>query len=351
MLIAVIMAGGTGKRFWPLSRQENPKQFLKISSDLSMIQVTAKRLEKAVKAENIFVVTAASQAHLVQEHLPCLPKENIIVEPEGMNTAPAIALSAYYIARKYKSTDKMFVLPADQEIIDVDNFLETLIPAEKAAEDNNLVTFGITPHYPATGYGYIEAGKAIDNGHEILNFKEKPDLETAEFFINSGNYYWNSGMFMWELGVIKRAYEEYLPKIVKLFKNIEIKWDKEGLSADISELYAKMPRIPVDIGILEQADRRVVIPVDYDWSDVGGWKALYDMSAKDEFGNVLKCEAEILDSSSCYVHSNKLVSLIGVNNLIVVDTDDVLLIADTTSSERVKEIVTVLEANKKHHYL
>ena len=351
MIVAVIMAGGAGKRFWPLSRQSKPKQFLSVTSEMSMIQLTVDRLLGKISFENIYVVTAQSQCHLVEEHLPDLPKENIIAEPEGMNTAPAVALSALFLARKYKPEDKMFILAADHVISNVEKFIESLLPAEKASDENNLVTFGIKPAYPATGYGYIEGGTNTENGIMVNSFKEKPDIETAEHFLKSGNYYWNSGMFMWRIGIILEAYKEYLPKINTLLADISMKWDEYGVATDISKIYSKMPRIPIDVGIMEQAEKRIVIPVDYGWSDIGGWKALHEISDKDENGNVIKKERQIIDSNNCYVYTDKFVALIGVKDLVVVDTPDVLMITEQDSSERVKEVVTSLEKSNSDKYL
>jgi mannose-1-phosphate guanylyltransferase len=351
MIIPVIMAGGAGKRFWPLSRQSMPKQFLSITSELSMIQMTVERMLSKVDIENIYIVTAASQKALVQEHLPKLPEENIILEPQGMNTAPAIALSAIYLSRKHNPEDKMLVLAADHVIQDVPGFLDTLDPAEKASEDNSLVTFGIKPSFPSTGYGYIESGDKLKYGETVQSFKEKPDEETAKEFYNSGNYYWNSGMFMWKLDTILTAFKDYLPKVKTLLENISDKWDTQGTSADIFEDYSKMPRIPIDIGIMEQAEKRVVIPVDYGWSDVGGWKALAEITPSDKNGNYTKNDAEIINSKNCYAYSDKLIAMIDVNNLVVVDTPDVILIANKDSSEKVKDIVTSLEEKNKIQYL
>ena len=351
MLIAVIMAGGSGKRFWPLSRQSNPKQFLRITSEMSMIQMTVDRLLGKIKLENIYIVTADSQKKLVKKHLPDLPIENIILEPQGMNTAPAIALSAAYLARKYKADDKIIVLAADHVIADVQGFIDSFEPAKKAAEDNNLVTFGIKPSYPATGYGYIEAGDKLEYGEQVKSFKEKPDVKTAEKFLKSGNYYWNSGMFMWKIGTILSAYRSYLPKVDKLISKINHKWDKAGIRANISDLYSKMPKIPVDIGIMEQAEKRAVVSVDYGWNDVGSWKALADITQTDSNGNYSKNETEMLDSKNCFVFSEKFTALLGLENIVVVDTPDVLLVADKEKSEQVKDMVTALENQKKNQYL
>ncbi|MCF7793526.1 MAG: mannose-1-phosphate guanylyltransferase [Candidatus Cloacimonetes bacterium] len=351
-MIALIMAGGVGTRFWPLSRESNPKQFLNILSDRSMIQMTVDRLTSKIKMEDIFIVTAASQVELTKQHLPELPEENIIIEPFGMNTAPCIALSASYLARKHKKTESMIVLPADHLIALKDDFLASLQIGEESANLDNLVTFGIKPNYPATGYGYIEAGKKIDEQRFFVKqFKEKPDMETAQQFLEAGNFFWNSGMFMWKIETILQAYNDYLPKVNSILKEVNAKWDKVGLSADFSEEYKKMPKIPVDIGIMEQAEKRVVIPVDYGWSDVGSWKALYDISQKDENENVLKSDSEIIESKNNYVNSAKFVSLIGVENLVVVESEDALLIADKDKSEDVKKIVEKLKNNKKKKLL
>ncbi len=351
-MIALIMAGGVGTRFWPLSRESNPKQFLKIIYDKSMLQMTVERLLPKIKMGDIYIVTAQSQVELTKKHLPQLPAENIIIEPFGMNTAPCIAISAQYLARKYDKNEKMIVLPADHLIALKDDFLASLNVGKDSAELDNLVTFGIKPDYPSTGYGYIEAGREIEKGmFNVKQFKEKPDLKTAETFLDAGNFFWNSGMFMWKIETILKAYQDHLPKVTEVLKKIETKWNLEGLSADISYEYTEMPKLPVDIGIMEKAEKRVVIPVDYGWSDVGSWKALYDISQKDENNNVLKCKSEIIESKNNYVNSDKFVALIGVENLVVIDSGDALLIASKDRSEDVKKIVEKLKKDGKEELL
>ncbi len=351
-MIALIMAGGVGTRFWPLSRESNPKQFLKIVSDKSMIQMTVERLLNKNEIEDIFIVTAKSQVEVIGKHIPELPKENIIIEPFGMNTAPCIALSALYLSRKYDKKETMIVLPADHLIEDEKAFLQSLETGLKSAEDEYLVTFGIKPDYPATGYGYVEAKKEIcENVFSVKQFKEKPDIITAESFLKAGNFFWNSGMFMWKIETIFKAFQNHLPEVASLLNRISIKWDATGTCADISEEYEKMPKLPIDIGIMEKAKKRVVIPVDYGWSDVGSWKALYDVSQKDENKNVLNCENEIIDSKNNYVNSDKFVALIGVENLIIVDTKDALLISRKADSEQVKKIVNKLKDEERNELL
>jgi mannose-1-phosphate guanylyltransferase len=340
-MIGLIMAGGSGKRFWPLSRQQFPKQFLKITSDISMIEMTFNRLLKKIKKNDIFVVTSKDQVRLINENIPSISDENVIIEPVGMNTAPAVALSMKYLAERYNEV--VFVGGADYNIRDLTGFIDSLEPAEKASLQGNFVTFGVKPEYPATGYGYVEAGNRVDFGFKVKNFKEKPDEATAAAFLKAGNYYWNSGMFMWKLDTILEAYSKYLPKVYSLIEDIGNIWRAKGYGADIAELYSKMPKIPIDTGIMEQVENRIVIPVDYGWSDVGSWKSLYEISEKDSSGNVLKCDSFNIDSSCNYVNSVKYVALLGVKNLVVVDTKDVLLIADMDKSEKVKDIVAVLE--------
>ncbi|KQC03743.1 MAG: mannose-1-phosphate guanylyltransferase [Candidatus Cloacimonas sp. SDB] len=343
-MIALIMAGGVGTRFWPLSRESRPKQFLNILADKSMIRLTVDRLLAKIKIEDIYVVTAASQVELTSKALPELPAENIIIEPFGRNTAPCIALSCLYLLKKYDKNETMIVLPADHLIEKEEVFLAMLTSANDYALKGDLVTFGIEPRYPATGYGYIEAGKKITSEvYEVVKFKEKPDLATAEKFLEAGNFFWNSGMFMWKLSTILQAFEKYLPEIIAVLASISVKWDSLGIEADISEIYAKMPRLPIDIGVMEKAEKRTVLKVDLGWSDVGSWKALYEISEKDDAGNVIRNHHVTIDSLNNYVHSSKSITLIGVENLVVVDTEDALLIASRERAEEVKEIVEQLK--------
>lgn len=351
-MIALIMAGGVGTRFWPMSRKANPKQFLNIVGAKSMIRLTAERLSSKIDFKDIFVVTAASQADLTRKHLPELPEENIIIEPFGMNTAPCIALSAFYLNRKYDANEKILVLPADHLIAKTDEFLHKLDLAETAAGEDNLVTFGIEPDYPATGYGYIEGGNLQNEGiFNVKQFKEKPDLATAQQFLEKGNFYWNSGMFMWKISTIMDAYKNFLPKVSNVMHEINKIWDDLGLQADISEAYGKMPKIPVDIGIMEQAEKRSVIPVNIGWSDVGSWKALYDVSVKDANKTVIPKNNIQIESSNNYINSDKFVALIGVENLVVVETKDAILIANKDRSETVKNVVNKLDELGKEELL
>jgi mannose-1-phosphate guanylyltransferase len=345
-MIALIMAGGIGTRFWPLSRESKPKQFLNIISSRSMIQMTVDRLLKKINIEDIYVVTSVDQAPLVREQLPDMPWGNVIIEPFGRNTAPCIGLSAIYLNEKYDPNETMIVLPADHLIKNEDEFLNKIELAEQASNLGYHVTFGIKPHYPATGYGYIESeGEFQDGMFHVKQFKEKPDFDTAQQFLEAGNYYWNSGMFVWKISTILNSYRVLLPAINNQLEAIKTIWYTKGFESNISDPYQNMPKIPVDIGIMEQTNKRIVIPVDLGWSDVGGWKSLYDISSKDEKGNVLGENIEAIDAKNCLVKSDKFVALIGVENLIVVDTDDALLITTSDKSEKVKDIYSSLLNN------
>jgi len=347
-MIAVIMAGGSGTRFWPQSRMAKPKQFLEVVGEKSMIRLTMDRLIEELPTDKIFVVTAESQVGLVKKHLPELPSKNIIIEPFGMNTAPCIALSYAYIKRFSSLSETMIVLPADHLITKVDAFLENINKSQELARASYLVTFGIIPTYPATGYGYIQAGeKANEFSYKVDQFKEKPNYETAQEFLKAGNFFWNSGMFAWTVGQIEECYQKYLPEVTAVLDLIEAEWNKNGEKADISGIYAQMPKIPVDIGIMEKAEKRAVIPVDLGWSDVGSWRALADISETDRDNNTITSGSFTVDSQGNYIRSDKFVALIGVNDLVFVDTEDAILIAKKERAEEVKKVVEYLKQNKE----
>lgn len=351
-MVALIMAGGTGTRFWPVSRRNRPKQFLKIAGEKSMLQLTVERLSGAVEPKDTYIVTAQSQAALVREHLPQLPQENIIIEPFGMNTAPCIGLSLAYLAHRIDPQESLIVLPADHVIKDTQAFLASLALAEQPASEGCLVTFGIVPDYPATGYGYIEAGEQLAPGIlSVRRFKEKPDLETAREFLKQGNFFWNSGMFFWKYEAILQAYEQHLPNVTALLEEIRFLWKHKSTQASLVGIYARMPKVPVDIGIMEKAEKRAVIPVDYGWSDVGSWKALAEISPSDEEGNHVPGQHILIDAKRNYIKSDKFVSLIGVDDLVVIETDDAILVAARDRSEEVKAVVDRLAAEHKNELL
>lgn len=343
-MIALIMAGGAGTRFWPKSRQAIPKQFLSVSKERSMIQLTVDRLTPLMDIKDVYIVTAESQVSLIKEHLPHLPEDNIIIEPFGMNTAPCIALSVWYLKDRYPQDTPMIVLPADHDIKDEAAFERSMRYAAEKAKLDGLITFGIVPDYPATGYGYIEAGEELEPGiNHVLRFKEKPDLPTAQAFLDQGGFYWNSGMFCWQLSTIIDAFREHQPELSHTADEIAARWQEEGISADISELYKKMPRTPIDRGIMEKADRRFCIPVELGWSDVGSWKALSILASKDSDQNHSKGELIAIDATNNFTDSSKLIAIIGLDELCVIDTEDALLICPKERSEEVRHIVDILK--------
>lgn len=351
-MIAVIMAGGSGTRFWPASRAAEPKQFLRIAGDKSMLQLTFERLEPLIPAAKIYVVTAAAQADLVRAHLPQLPASNLICEPFGMNTAPCLALSVALLLKHYPPKECMVVLPADHVIADSVTFLRSLEQGEKVAATGALVTFGIVPEYPATGYGYIEMGEELSQGvFHVKQFKEKPDLATATSFLQQAKFLWNSGMFCWTLASIRSAFELHLPQALQVAA-ATLKLQEQGAQAiEIDNTYKTMPRVPVDVAILEQATSRAVIPVSYGWSDVGSWKALADISAADDELNHFPQGGFALDARDNYVYGKKFVALIGVDNLCIVETEDALLVSTKNQSEAVKQVVEYLKAKNKGELL
>ncbi len=346
-LFAVIMAGGSGTRFWPASRRDRPKQFLPISGTRVMIAETFERLEGLVPPERVLVVTAASQAALVRETLPELAPKNVIAEPEGRNTAACIALAAQEVRRRSEDSIQV-VLPADHVIQPPKSFRRTMRAAAEEAEAGDVLEiFGIRPDHPATGYGYIEVGDAIGERdgipvHSVVRFVEKPGVERAERFLESGRFLWNSGMFVWKTSSILEAFDRHLPEIAAGLRKVE-----EG--AALAEVYRTLPAVPVDKGIMEKADNVRVMPIDYRWSDVGSWAALPEVYAADDAGNwpVLLDGARLVaeDCEGCvaYAEGEEVVALVGVRDLVVVRSGDATLVCPRDRAQDVKRIVERLQ--------
>ncbi len=349
MIYAVIMAGGTGTRFWPRSRKSKPKQFLNLFGDQTMIQQTVDRLDGFVDNERVMVVTNKDYVDIVEEQLPSIDSSLIIGEPVARNTAPCVAAAAA-ILNKRDPESVMVVLPADHRIGNQKEFKNTLNTAvETAKQENSLVTIGITPNRPETGYGYIrrERDRAIAGlshpVYKVRTFTEKPELETAKEFLASGDYLWNSGIFIWKTGTIIEAFRQHLPEI---YRQIEVLQKTDGSEEDIRAFYEACPSISIDYGIMEKAGKVHVVPGDFDWNDVGSWKAVHELSGKDSEGNtVVHTKTLFQNSSGNYVsgEGKKLIAFAGVDNVALVETEDAILIVNLEQAQDVKKVVEELK--------
>lgn len=346
-IAAVIMAGGKGERFWPKSRTNYPKQFLSLTGDgETMIQKTFKRLNGLVQADHVFVVTNANYLHLVKEQLPEIPQENLLCEPAARNTAPCIALAAAVIRKRFGDA-VMLVLPSDHLIRHEDICMDVLCCAAQAANSGeNLVTIGITPAYPETGYGYIEFSRNADapNGvYQVDCFKEKPDIVTARSYVESGRFLWNSGMFAWKASTFLNAVQQHLPTVYEITEKFEAACDTDVFQAVLEELFPQMPSISVDFGVLEHAEHLFVIPGSFGWDDVGSWPALKRVAKTDTNGNYRDGDILTVGTKNCIFAGNKkLIAAVGIENIIVVDTDDALLVCNADSAQNVKKITEML---------
>jgi mannose-1-phosphate guanylyltransferase/mannose-6-phosphate isomerase len=339
---AVILAGGSGSRLWPLSRQHLPKQFLALDGASSLLQTTIDRLSPVIDAKDVLIVT--QESHAKGEAYHALLPYQALYEPVGRNTAPAIALAAAYLTANGEDP-VMVVLPADHIIKDEVSFRAHLEIAIKAAESGKLVTFGIQPTRPDTGFGYIKAHQAGDSEIcEVDRFTEKPDLDTAERFLKEGDYYWNSGMFVWRASTILAEVKTHLPAVYKIVETM-LADNRAGTSFQqaVEKHFASMPPISIDYGVLEKSDRVSLIPCDIGWNDVGSWQAVHEISAKDEDGNALQGNVISIGCKNSLIRAEKrLVAAIGVEDLCVIETADAVLISKSDQSQRVREVVDML---------
>lgn len=344
MLCALIMAGGKGERFWPLSTDEKPKQFLKLLGEETMIQMTVERLKPLIPIERIFVITGNRYVQLVKEQLPELPERNVIIEPVGKNTAPCIALSAFQI-KKYYNDATIVVLPSDHLIRNEDEFRNVIAAAGSFIDENekSIVTLGMKPDRPETGYGYIKCGEAhkIVNGLKVKNiemFVEKPDKEKAEQYLENGNFLWNGGMFVWKADNILRLTEKYLKNMYDILKEISCTADDE-YEEKLNKGYNLVNSVSIDYGIMEKADNMYVIPSEFGWDDVGTWYSVERYRDKDENNNV--CIGKIININSknnIIVGKNKPVIISGLEDIFVVESDDVILIGKKEDIKNIKDI-------------
>lgn len=347
-ITAVIMAGGKGERFWPQSRADRPKQFLSLTNDgETMIQKTIHRLDGLVEMGDIFIVTNKRYRRLVAEQLPEIPADNILLEPAARNTAPCIGLAAGIISKKYGDDTIMLVLPSDHLIRFNTMFIDILKQAiAVASNEKNLVTIGITPTYPETGYGYINfSGTESENGaYKVIRFVEKPDLEKAKKYVNSGEYLWNSGMFVWKASSIQENIKKYLPDISEDLSGIVAAYGTEQFEAVLEEQFPKIRSESIDFGVMEKADSIYTIPGNFGWDDVGSWLALERFNPTNEYGNMVRGDVVSIDTkNSTIIGGKRLIATIGLENIVIVDTDDALLICDKASAQDVKKVIENLK--------
>lgn len=353
---AVIMAGGRGERFWPMSRNDCPKQFLSLTADgRTMLQKTAERLLPITPYEDIFIVTNKIYNDIVTEQLPEIPRGNIICEPVGRNTAPCIALAAAVIQKKYGEA-VIVILPSDHIIKNTEFFIDTLIKGIETAETaENLVTIGITPQYPETGYGYIKYkhdGVLKQGAFAVDKFVEKPDINKAREYVAAGNYLWNSGMFIWKASTILSNIKKFLPEYIPLLDEITGSINSGCFNEKIKEVFPKFKSESIDYAVMEKAENIYTIPGDFGWDDAGSWLALERINIPDNDGNYIK--GNIVSENvkgSIFIGGKKLFALVGVEDIIVVDTDDVTLICAKNNTQDVKKIVEKLKTEELKNYL
>jgi len=356
---AIIMAGGVGSRFWPGSRSHFPKQFLDIlGTGKSLLQQTYSRFLKTFLPENIYIVTNVAYVGLVKDQLPGIGDQQILGEPVAKNTAACIAYACGKI-NKINTHAVCIVAPSDHLILEEATFLENVQMAMEFAHKNPaLVTLGIRPSRPDTGYGYIQfhEDSASNEIHKVKTFTEKPTLELAKTFIDSGDFLWNAGIFVWSVSAIKAAFKEHLPEQFSLFKEAGEAYFTPAEGAVIKELYEQQRSISIDYGIMEKANNVYVIPTDFGWSDLGTWTSLYEISDKDEHGNVCTGKnIRVYNTSNCMIHTaqmpaNRLVVLNSVKDLIIVDTPDALLICDKNKEQEVKDVATDIKIKFNEKY-
>jgi len=350
MLVPIIMAGGSGTRLWPLSRSLYPKQFLPLVSDRTMLQETVLRLKGLETAPP---VTICNEEHrfIVAEQLRAIDQlGSVILEPEGRNTAPAVALAAHLMSNE--NDPLLLILAADHVIQNEIAFVDAIKKAIPLAKKGKLVTFGIVPQSAHTGYGYIERGQPNDSGFEVNKFVEKPSKETAQAYIDSGKYYWNSGMFLFRASRYLKELKTYRPDIsASCISSLEGKTKDLDFVRVNTDEFLKCPEDSIDYAVMEKTQDAVVVPLDAGWSDVGSWSSLWDILKKDERGNVIRGDAIIEDTNNCIIHGGeRLITTLGLEDLVIVDTKDAVLVASKDSVQNVKEIVASLKADGRSEF-
>lgn len=348
-MYGIILAGGSGSRLWPLSRELYPKQLLNIMSDKSLLQSTFERLTHCMDKSNILSITNTKHASNVKMQIQELTENPIVLsEPVAKNTAPAIALAAKYILQKTNEDPIILVVPSDHLIKDNKKFLATVKKGEKLAQEGYIVTFGIQPDYPETGYGYINTLKQLEVGYKVKEFVEKPDFETAKSYLKAGTYYWNSGIFMFKASVMMKEFAKLAPEIAKITNSVDFINSKDIPFVE----FDKMPSISIDYAIMEKSDKIALLKLESDWNDLGSWKSIYDVSNKDENNNVFVGHVIDEGSKNSFVYaSSKLVTTIGLEDTIIIETEDAILACKKDKTQDVKRIYETLKKQNDDTHL
>lgn len=348
-MYGIILAGGSGSRLWPLSRELYPKQLLNIISDKSLLQSTFERLTRCMNENQILSITNTKHAANVKMQIQELTDNPVVLsEPVAKNTAPAIALAVKYILQTTGDDHVILVVPSDHLIKDNEKFADTVRKGEKLAQEGYIVTFGIQPDYPETGYGYINTLKPLNSGYKVKEFVEKPDLITAEKYLKAGTYYWNSGIFMFKASVMIKEIEKLAPDIAKITNNVDFTKSKDIPFVE----FDKMPSISIDYAIMEKSDKIALLKLESDWNDLGSWKSIYDVSNKDENNNVFVGHVIDEGSKNSFVYaSSKLVTTIGLEDTVIIETEDAVLACKKDKTQDVKHIYETLKKQNDDTHL
>ncbi|MEQ9408603.1 MAG: mannose-1-phosphate guanylyltransferase [Fuerstiella sp.] len=357
MLHAVIMAGGSGTRFWPQSRQRLPKQLLRLAGERTMIQQTLDRCGDLIAPQQAWIVTNATQADLTRQQLPALPPENVLVEPAARNTAPCVGLAAVHAVQRDPDA-VMLVMPADHVISPPEKFQQALSRAAAVVSQfpDRLVLFGVPPTFPATGFGYIERDIPLDEAagvFEVSTFREKPALDVAEQYVAAGNFYWNCGIFCWRADTILKQLETFQPETHQRLQTLAEAIGTDRYDAVLAEQFPQMNSVSIDVAVLEQATGVTVIEAPFTWDDVGSWLAVPRLIGQDPNGNTVDGPFAGVDTKNCIVRStpDHLIATLGVDDLIIVHTEDATLVARRQDSERIKDLLQELKQRGDDQYL
>ncbi|MDT3739877.1 MAG: sugar phosphate nucleotidyltransferase [Candidatus Kapabacteria bacterium] len=355
--VALIMAGGLGSKFWPQSTESNPKQFTHMIGEGTLLQNTYNRLLSYFGKENVYIVLSYQHRELAIQQLPGINPDNLIFEPFGRNTAPCNALSVNYLLHKGFSEDTlMAVFPSDHIISNLGEFYNSLdVAFSTAFEKNSILTIGIKPTRPETQFGYIQVDE-VNSGDSLLSycltFAEKPDIGTAGRFIESGDFLWNSGIFIWKISVFKEAFEKFLPEYSAKFDNLNLYFGMDEFVEELRYLYKQINSISLDYGILEKADNVYCLQASFTWSDLGNWDELYRLQMKDANNNVIMGDVISIKNKNSFIMSGgKMIGVVGMEDVIIIDSDEALLICKRGNSEQVQEVVDLLRRKHIHKYL